>query len=107
MKRTRLLALCIISPILSLFAAPRPFSAADTLAVKTIGDIAPSPDGKTIVFSVATIDLPANKTITQLFRIPVTGGDPAPLKGAPEGAASVRWSPDGTRIAFIANNAIQ
>lgn len=87
-------------------AAQRPFSAADTLAVKTISDVAPSPDGKTIVFSVATVDLAANKTTTQLFRIGVTGGDPTPLKGAPQGAASVRWSPDGTRIAFIADNAI-
>ncbi|HYL78468.1 MAG TPA: S9 family peptidase [Bryobacteraceae bacterium] len=107
MKRTLLLVLGIVSPILTVFAEQRPFSAADTLAVKTISDIAPSPDGKTIVFSVAAVDLAANKTTTQLFRIGVTGGDPTPLKGAPQGTASVRWSPDGGRIAFIANNAIQ
>ena len=87
-------------------AAPRPFSAADTLALKTVGDVTPSPDGKTIVFSVATIDLAANKTTSQLFRTALTGGEPAPLKGVPEGASSVRWSPDGAHIAFIASNAI-
>ncbi len=29
------------------------------------------------------------------------------MTGAPEGASSVRWSPDGKHIAFIANKAIQ
>jgi len=67
-----------------------------------IGEVALSPDGKTIVFSVATIDLPANKTITRLMRISSAGGTPETLAGAPEGASSIRWSPNGERLAFIA-----
>ncbi|HEV2691209.1 MAG TPA: S9 family peptidase [Bryobacteraceae bacterium] len=107
MKRGHsLLIVAIFSSSLSIVAAQRPFSAADTLTVKTISDIAPSPDSKTILFSVATVDLVANKTTTQLFRIAASGGDPVPVKGALDGAANVRWSPDGTRIVFIAKNAI-
>src|SRR5579872_3363842 len=41
-------------------AAPHTVTAADTVAVKTIGEVAPSPDGKTILFSVAAVDLPEN-----------------------------------------------
>jgi dipeptidyl aminopeptidase/acylaminoacyl peptidase len=89
-------------------AAPNRFvTANDTLDVKTISDVSPSPDGKTIVFSIATVDLDANKTKSRLMRIAATGGDPEPIPGAPEGANSVRWAPDGKRIAFIAARAIQ
>src|SRR5260370_33092390 len=84
--------------------AQRPFSAADTLALQTIGEVAPSPDGKTIVFSVATIDLPTNKTISRLMRVSAEGGAPDLLTGAPEGVSSVRWSPNGERLAFIAGH---
>ncbi len=91
--------------------AQRPFSAADTLALQTIGEVAPSPDGKTIVFSVATIDLPANKTVSRLMRhrLPYgrgseTEGTTELLAGAPEGASSIRWSPNGERLAFIATH---
>ncbi len=83
-------------------ATLRPLTAADTLAVKTITEIAPSPDGKTILFAVGTVDLAANRVREQLMRIAAAGGDPEPVKGAPEGATSVRWSPDGKRVAFIA-----
>src|SRR5437588_1020125 len=84
--------------------AQRPFSAADTLALQTISEVAPSPDGKTIVFSVATIDLPANKTISRLMRVSAEDGAPDLLTGAPEGASSIRWSPNGERLAFIAGH---
>src|SRR5258706_10507903 len=84
--------------------AQRPFSAADTMALQTIGEVAPSPDGRTIVFSVGTVDLDGNKNISHLMRISAVGGTPEPLKGAPEGASSVRWSPNGERLAFIATH---
>ena len=79
-------------------------SAADTLALKSISEVALSPDGRTIVFAMATIDLAANKTREQLMRIRLGGTEPEPVKGAPEGASSIRWSPEGSRIAFIAKS---
>lgn len=83
-------------------SAKVPLSAGDTLAVKTITEVAPSPDGKTIVFAEGSVDLAANRTRERLMRIAVSGGEPSVVANAPEGASSVRWSPDGTRIAFIA-----
>src|SRR5882762_5953997 len=98
----KLLLIAALVSVQQIATAQRSFSAPDTLALQTIGDVAPSPDGKTIVFSVATIDLPANKTITRLMRISDTGGTPELLTGAPEGASSIRWSPNGEHLAFIA-----
>ena len=64
----------------------QPFTAADTLAIRTITEVRPSPDGKTILFSVETADLASNRNVTQLMRIAATGGEPTSVKGAPEGA---------------------
>jgi dipeptidyl aminopeptidase/acylaminoacyl peptidase len=98
------LAVVCLSPIPGAIAAQRPIGAADTLAIKNISEVAPSPDGRTIMFTLGTIDLAANKTLDQLMRIPVGGGDPEPVKGAPEDPNSVRWSSGGSRIAFIARS---
>ncbi len=98
------LAVVSLWPIRGVVAAQRPIAAADTLALKSISEVAPSPDGRTIMFALGTIDLAANKTIEQLMRIAVAGGQPEPVKGTPEGASNVRWSSDGSRIAFIAKS---
>ncbi len=96
-----LIAVILLTPIAA--AAPHALTAADTVAVKTIGEVAPSPDGKTILFSVATVDLTENKTKSQLMRIPAAGGEPQAIPGALDGAGLVHWSPDGSHIAFIAS----
>jgi dipeptidyl aminopeptidase/acylaminoacyl peptidase len=98
------LAVVSLWPIPGVAADQRPMSAADTLALKSISEVALSPDGRTIVFALGTIDLATNKTREQLMRIQVGGGEPEPVKGALEGASSIRWSPEGSRIAFIAKS---
>src|SRR5262245_34876038 len=83
-------------------SAQQPFTAQDTLAIQAIGEVRPSPDGKIILFTVETVDLAANRNRTMLLQVASEGGDPAAVKGAPEGLSSVRWAPDGKRIAFFA-----
>src|SRR4051812_11965382 len=85
---------CLALLAVSAFAQ-RPFTAADTVAVHTIGEVAPSPDGKVILFSVDG----------ELMRW--AGGQTEAVKGAPKGAATIQWSPDGTRIAFVHDNAVR
>ncbi len=99
MVRFPLILLGIVSCV---FSATRPFTAEDTIAGETIGDVQPSPDGKWIVFSLTKADLAVNKNRSRLMRIDAAGGRAEPVQGVPEGAANVRWSPDGARIAFLA-----
>ena len=75
---------------------------ADQFALQDVGEIRISPDGSTIVFSVTTTDVDANRTTSRLMRIPANGGAPVPLDAVPPGANTVRWSPDSRRIAFFA-----
>ena len=116
MWRTALVLACLVA---ARAATAQPFDAAqgrpsdaaqgrlmrpaDPFALHEIGEIRISPDASTIVFSVTTTDLAANRTATRLMRVPATGGTPAVIEEVPEGANTVRWSPDSRKIAFFAS----
>ena len=86
----------------SAWSATRPITAEEAFSLQDIVDVQVSPDGRTILFPVVTTELSANRTVTHLMRIAANGGAPAKMEGALEGARNVRWSPDGSRIAFFA-----
>ena len=89
---------------ISLFAqtARHPLTASDLLAGKTIAEPQISPDGKTVVFTISENDPKTNQSTARLVTIPARGGSVTPIAQAPEGASSLRWSPDGRRLAFMA-----
>ncbi|MGH9720007.1 MAG: S9 family peptidase [Bryobacteraceae bacterium] len=97
MKSKLLLAILAALPAL----APGALTPEALQKIQQIGEAQISPDGATIVFTVSTGDVAANKTVTRLMRI---DGDSAArvLEGAPDGASSLRWARDSRRLAFIA-----
>src|SRR5918995_4115248 len=84
-------------------AAQQAMQPEDQFALQEVGEIRISPDASTMVFSVATTELQANRATSQLMRIASRGGAPTLLEGVPAGANTVRWSPDSRRIAFFAS----
>ncbi len=62
------------------------------------GDPQVSPDGRHVAFCRA----PLTGGAPQVHLLPLGGGEPVVLTDAPLGASSPRWSPDGTRLAFVA-----
>jgi dipeptidyl aminopeptidase/acylaminoacyl peptidase len=60
-----------------------------------------SPDGATLVFGVRTTDLAANRSATDLFRLPAAGGDPARLTDWEGSEYGQQWRPDGRRLGFL------
>lgn len=74
----------------------------DLLAFHRVSDPQIAPDGSRVVYTVATPDRPANRVVRNLWLAPITGGAPRQLtfSGRDGGA---RWSPDGTRLAFLSS----
>jgi dipeptidyl aminopeptidase/acylaminoacyl peptidase len=61
-----------------------------------------SPDGAQACLSVTTYDTGENLGRTKLWLLSTFGGEPRQLTEAGEKDGEPRWSPDGTRIAFVA-----
>ncbi|HMG13665.1 MAG TPA: hypothetical protein VK571_10825, partial [Gemmatimonadaceae bacterium] len=80
----------------------RPMTFGDFSAVKNVGDPQISPSGVSVLYSVRTTDVNANKrtTVTKVQRL--GGGAATQFPNATTAATEARWSPDGRRVAYIA-----
>ena len=81
--------------------ARRPPTVEDLLAVKTVGSIALSPDGRFVAYGVREADFAQDAFVTRLWLAPTVGGAPYPLTAAGKSAGTVRFSPDGRFIGFL------
>src|ERR1700686_1730234 len=80
-----------------------PFDARALLKLARISDPQLSPDGRTVAFTVQTIDLEANKKPTQIYTVPVDGGSPRQITNGGGLNERQRWSPDSKRISFVSD----
>jgi dipeptidyl aminopeptidase/acylaminoacyl peptidase len=60
-----------------------------------------SPDGKWVLFSVTTPNIEANRSNSDLYLVPLKGGDIRKLTNSPSADYNGIWSPDGKQIAFL------
>jgi dipeptidyl aminopeptidase/acylaminoacyl peptidase len=86
-------------------AQVRPVQLEDWLAIRSVGGLAVSPDGRTAAFTVTEIDRAKDRRSTSLWRVAIDGGEPQRLTHT--GSASApRFSPDGRFLAFISDRHI-
>ena len=85
--------------------AQRRFSADDLPKVVRVTDPQISPDGKTIALTVGRSNLKEDRWETELDFIDVSSKELRAMTHGRLGVASVRWSPDGSRVAFLAQDA--
>jgi dipeptidyl aminopeptidase/acylaminoacyl peptidase len=60
-----------------------------------------SPDGTTVAFVVSTPDVEKNRNETDIWLVPLGGGEPKRLTAGEGADYHPRWSPDGERIVFV------
>lgn len=87
-----------------LFLAPIYLAAAgltpqDLLRLRAVGDVALSPDGRRVAYTVTNQDGP-RRPYSQLFVLALDGGATVALSTGKESSGSPHWSPDGARIAY-------
>jgi dipeptidyl aminopeptidase/acylaminoacyl peptidase len=84
------------------WAAGRDFELSDVRNIVSLSNPQVSPDGRQIVVVVSTPDWKTDKATQEIDVVDVGTGARRPLTRDRTGISSPRWSPDGTRLAFIA-----
>jgi dipeptidyl aminopeptidase/acylaminoacyl peptidase len=105
-----------LSPLAILFAATalnapagaapatgpsRYFTGADLFNLEVATDPQISPDGRTIAYVRKSSDIMTDKARPTIWLVDVATGQQRPLLAGPGSYSSPRWSPDGSRLAYV------
>src|SRR5262245_63184251 len=76
---------------------------AESMNVKTVADVQPSPDGRRAVFTVTTPVMTADKSemLTQVWVATVDGADGRAFTSGEKSNMNPQWAPDGKWILFL------
>ncbi len=80
----------------------RRFAPEDMYRMRTCTDPRIAPDGKVVALVVTTTDRAANRYRSNIWGVPLDGGQPRRLTSGQKADSHPRWSPDG-RLAFISD----
>jgi dipeptidyl aminopeptidase/acylaminoacyl peptidase len=80
----------------------RPMTLVELLDVPQLSDPQLSPNGRELLYVLAEADWDANKRISHIWRVNADGSGLVQLTNGEGGESSPRWSPNGERIAFLA-----
>src|SRR5437764_13940184 len=79
----------------------RYFSGADLFNLEVATDPQISPDGRTIAYTRKSNDIMNDKARATIWLVDVATGQQRPLVAGSGSYFSPRWSPDGTRLAYV------
>lgn len=81
--------------------ASRGMVPADLTRIRFVSDAQVSPDGRAVAFVVTTLSEERDEYLSQIWLVDAAGGEPRRFTAGPRRDTAPRWSPDGTRLAFV------
>ena len=81
--------------------ARRPFEPLDITRIRWIADPHISPDGRRVAFVVTTLSEDRDEYLSSVWMVDTGSGEPRQFTNGPKRDTAPRWSPDGTRLAFL------
>ena len=83
--------------------AKKPWTPEDLWKLKGVSDPQLSPDGEWIAYVVSVTDFDENNRNSDIWIVPARGGEPRRMTTSEKSDNTPRWSPDGSRIAFLSS----
>ena len=102
MKPSRLLCLCLVVAMPAM--ASDVFRNVDVFQLEVAGDPQISPDGNRIVYARLAMDIMTDRPVSNLWVVDTDGSNHRPLLSGSASYSGHRWSPDGTRLAYVADD---
>ncbi|HVO12367.1 MAG TPA: prolyl oligopeptidase family serine peptidase [Vicinamibacteria bacterium] len=84
-------------------AERRPLAVDDLFALKEVGDPRLSPDGRAVAYTVASLEAKEDESDSDVYLVPVAGGEPLRLTASKKDETHPRFSPDGEWLAFLSD----
>jgi dipeptidyl aminopeptidase/acylaminoacyl peptidase len=75
--------------------------AEDVFQLEHVRDPQVSPDGERVVYLRSSMDIWTDRAVSRMWMIPFAGGEARPLLESEASQSSPRWSPDGSKIAYL------
>jgi len=85
-------------------AGKKAFQMKDVFGLVYASDPQVSPDGLRIVYSRTFMDIMKDRRRSELWIVNLDGSGNRPLTSGNQNDGSARWSPDGTRLAYVSTN---
>lgn len=81
----------------------RPMTPQDITRIRFVSDPQISPDGSHVAFVVTTLADEPDQYFSQIWIVDTNGGAPRRFTAGSKRDTAPRWSPDGTRLAFLSD----
>ncbi len=73
----------------------------DLTRIRFVSDPQIAPDGRAVAFVVTELSEERDEYLSNVWLVPTAGGEPRRFTAGPLRDTAPRWSPDGTRLAFV------